>query len=205
MWWGQRGACSRLKVSPTRSGGEAVATAVYVLNRSTSKGAGGKTPYELWIGSTPSVQHLRTFGCVAHVKNTRLHLPKLEDRSKPIIFMGYEAGSMAYRAYDPTMKHVQITCDAVFDEEGQWRWEDDKIDSEFIVEYVRADRPEVVITRHGEWAASPALEVGAASARSTSPAREQVPPGPAVMHASPLADMEMGLDVGHDGEAPLRF
>jgi hypothetical protein len=43
---------------------------VYVLNRSTSKGAGGKTPYELWAGSTPSVQHLCTFGCVAHVKNT---------------------------------------------------------------------------------------------------------------------------------------
>jgi hypothetical protein len=109
----------KAKGLPDTFWGEAVATAVYILNRSTSKGAGGKTPYELWIGSTPSVQHLRTFGCVAHVKNTQPHLPKLEDRSKPIIFMGYEAGSMAYRAYDPATKHVQITRDAVFDEEGQ--------------------------------------------------------------------------------------
>jgi hypothetical protein len=98
--------------------GEAVATAVYVLNRSTSKGAGGRTPYELWTGSTPTVQHLRTFGCVAHVKNTHPHLPKLEDRSRPMIFVGYEAGSMAYRAYDPVTKRVHITRDVVFDEEA---------------------------------------------------------------------------------------
>jgi transposase InsO family protein len=65
--------------------GEAVMSVVYVLNRSSSKGASGRTPYELWTGSTPSVHHLRTFGCVAHVKNTRPHLQKLEDRSKPMI------------------------------------------------------------------------------------------------------------------------
>jgi transposase InsO family protein len=97
---------------------EAVATAVYVLNRSMSKGAGGRTPYELWTRSTPAVQHLRTFGCVAHVKNMRPRLPKLEDRSKPMIFVGYEASSMAYRAYDPATKRVHITRDVVFDEEA---------------------------------------------------------------------------------------
>jgi hypothetical protein len=43
--------------------GEAVMMVVYVLNWLTPKGAGGKIPYELWTGSTPSVQHLRTFGC----------------------------------------------------------------------------------------------------------------------------------------------
>jgi transposase InsO family protein len=38
--------------------GEAVTTAVYLLNLSSSKSIGGKTPYELWAGSTPSVHHL---------------------------------------------------------------------------------------------------------------------------------------------------
>jgi hypothetical protein len=112
----------KAKSLPDTFWGEAVGTAVYVLNRSTSKDAGGRTPYELWIGSTPVVQHLCTFGCVAHVKNTRPNLPKLEDRSRPMIFVGYEAGSMAYRAYDPAMKRVHITCDVVFDEEANWRW-----------------------------------------------------------------------------------
>ena len=60
-------------------GGEAVTTAVYLLNRSSSKSIGGKTPYELWTGSAPGVHHLRTFGCVAHVKNTTPNLKKLDD------------------------------------------------------------------------------------------------------------------------------
>jgi transposase InsO family protein len=42
--------------------GEAVVTIVYVLNRSMSKGAGGKMSYELWTGNMPSVQHLCMFG-----------------------------------------------------------------------------------------------------------------------------------------------
>jgi transposase InsO family protein len=50
--------------------GEAVNTAVYLLNRSSSKRIGGKTPYELWNGGSPAVHHLRTFGCVGHVKNS---------------------------------------------------------------------------------------------------------------------------------------
>jgi hypothetical protein len=88
---------------------EVVATAVYILNQSTSKGIDSKMPYELWTGSTSSVNHLHTFGCVAYVKNVRPHLQKLEDRSKPMIFVGYEAGSMAYQAYDPVTKRVFIT------------------------------------------------------------------------------------------------
>jgi hypothetical protein len=94
--------------------GEVVTTVVYVLNWSTLKGAGGRMPYELWTSSTLSVLHLRTFRCVAHVKDTRPNLCKLEDRSKGMIFVGYEAGSMAYRAYDPTTRRVHITRDVVF-------------------------------------------------------------------------------------------
>jgi len=59
--------------------GEAVTTAVYLLNRSTSKSVGGKTPYELWTGSPPGVHHLRTFGCIAHMKITTPGLKKLDD------------------------------------------------------------------------------------------------------------------------------
>jgi transposase InsO family protein len=94
--------------------GEVVTMAIYVLNCSTLKGAGGRMPYELWTSSTLSVLHLRMFRCVAHVKDTRPHLCKLEDRSKPMIFVGYEAGSMAYRAYDPTTSRVHIIRDVVF-------------------------------------------------------------------------------------------
>lgn len=80
--------------------GEAVTMTVYLLNRSSSKSIGGKTPYKLWTGTTPGVQHLGTFGCIAHVKLTTPNQKKLDDRSKRTIFIGYELGSKAYRLYD---------------------------------------------------------------------------------------------------------
>jgi hypothetical protein len=39
-----------------------------------------------------------------------------------MIFVGFESGSKAYRAYDPIMKHVHVTWDVVFDEQAQWGW-----------------------------------------------------------------------------------
>jgi len=83
----------KAKQLPGEFWGEAVTTAVYLLNRSSSKSIGGKTPYELWTGSTPGVQHLRTFGCIAHMKLTTPNLKKLDDRSRRTIFVGYEAGA----------------------------------------------------------------------------------------------------------------
>jgi hypothetical protein len=102
--------------------GEAVNYAVHLLNMTTSKGTGGKTPYELWIGAKPSVSHLRTFECIAHVKVTKPNLRKLEYRSKAMVFVGYEPGSAAYRCYDPVTKKVLVSRDMVFDEEGTWDW-----------------------------------------------------------------------------------
>jgi hypothetical protein len=94
--------------------GEAVATMMYVLNCSPTKSVDGMTPFKAWFGKKPGVQHLRTFGCVVHVKDTTLNLKKLDDRSRPMIFIGYELGSKAYRAYDPTMKHVHVSRDVIF-------------------------------------------------------------------------------------------
>jgi IS30 family transposase len=53
---------------PSKYWGEAINTAVYLLNRSPTKSLDGKTPYEAWHGKRPRVDHLRTFGCIAHVK-----------------------------------------------------------------------------------------------------------------------------------------
>jgi transposase InsO family protein len=101
--------------------GEAVTVAVYTLNRMTTKGNGSKTPYELWVGCTPAVHHLRTFRCIAHVK-TMGNLKKLDDHSKPVIFIGYEPGSKAYRTYDPATQRVHVSRDVVFEEEAKWDW-----------------------------------------------------------------------------------
>jgi len=102
--------------------GEAVLTAVFILNRSPTKSVDGITPYEAWYGLKPPVHFFRTFGCVAHVKVAGGHLKKLDDRSTPMVFIGYEVGSKAYRFYNPVSKRVHISRDAVFDEGRAWDW-----------------------------------------------------------------------------------
>jgi len=73
-----------------------VTTTVFILNRMPTKALKGKTPFEAWHGRKPNVSFLRTFGCVGLVKNTNPHLGKLEDRSTPLVLLGYEDGSKAY-------------------------------------------------------------------------------------------------------------
>ena len=61
---------------------------------------------------------LRTFGCVGHVRNTKPHLGKLEDRSTPMVLLGYTDGTKAYRLYDPHGDKVLVSRDVVFDEKA---------------------------------------------------------------------------------------
>ena len=46
---------------------EALKTAIYIFNRVPSKSV-PKTPYELWIGREPSLNHFRVWGCLAEAK-----------------------------------------------------------------------------------------------------------------------------------------
>jgi hypothetical protein len=102
--------------------GEAIQTIVYVLNRSPTKSVDGATLFELWFGKKLSVHHLRTFGWIGYVKNTRPHLTKLEDRGTRMVFVGYERGTKAFRMYDPVSKRVHIRKGVVFHESSQWDW-----------------------------------------------------------------------------------
>ena len=112
----------KAKDLPRELWGEAVSTAVYILNRSLTKSLKGQTPHEKWTGRRPSVGHMRIFGCVAHVKDTRKHPSKLEDRSMPMIFIGYGLGSKAYRCLDPVNLKVVISRDIIFEESERWTW-----------------------------------------------------------------------------------
>ena len=78
---------------PAQFWGEAVTTAVYVLNRAPTKSLEGVTPYEAWHGKKPSVEHLRVFGCVGHVTNNGPGVGKLSDRSVKMVFLGYARGN----------------------------------------------------------------------------------------------------------------
>ncbi|WVZ70672.1 LOW QUALITY PROTEIN: hypothetical protein U9M48_019315 [Paspalum notatum var. saurae] len=125
--------------------GEAVATVVYILNRSPTKALNGKTPYEAWHGRKPAVSHLRVFGCLAFVKELG-HIGKLDDRSTPGVFIGYAEGSKAYRILNLGTRRVRTARDVVFDEGRGWAW-DKAVDDgstptydDFTVEYIHFER-----------------------------------------------------------------
>ena len=81
--------------------GEVATTAVFILNQSPTCSVKGMTSCEAWHGAQPPVHFLCTFSYVAHVKVMKPHLKKLDDRSTPMVFIGYEPGAKAYRVYDP--------------------------------------------------------------------------------------------------------
>jgi hypothetical protein len=120
--------------------GEAVLTAMFILNRSPTQSVEGRTPYEVWHGKKSSVDYFHTFGCVAHVKQGNKRLGKLEDRSTMMVFIGYEPGSKTWRFYNPVTTRVHVSRDAVFEEDRAWSWNEDEIgdDEPFRVEYIAA-------------------------------------------------------------------
>jgi hypothetical protein len=82
--------------------GEAVHTAVFLLNRAPTSALDGLTPYQAWYKKKPHVHFLKVFGCVAYIKNLRPHLSKLDDRRQKVVFIGYQDGSKAYHFYNPS-------------------------------------------------------------------------------------------------------
>ena len=111
----------KAKGMPARFWGEAMTTAVFILNHALTKALTGKMPFEAWYGCKASVSFLRTFGCIGHVKKTKLILTKLEDRSTPMVLLGYEEGTKAYQLYDPREGKVVVSRDVVFDKTGTIR------------------------------------------------------------------------------------
>jgi hypothetical protein len=78
-----------------------VVKTIYIFNGYPTHSVNGQTPYEVWHCARPSIHHMRTFGYVAYVKQGNKRLAKLEDRSMPMVFIGYEQGSKAWPFYDP--------------------------------------------------------------------------------------------------------
>ncbi|KAI9191909.1 hypothetical protein LWI28_015342 [Acer negundo] len=91
--------------------GYALQTAIYILNDVPSKSV-PKTPHELWTGRKPSLQHLRIFGCPAHVLKGKTE--KMESRSETCIFVGYPKETKGYYFYSPSDLKVFVSTNAKF-------------------------------------------------------------------------------------------
>ena len=98
----------KAKGMPARFRGEAVTTVVFILNRAPIMSLKGVTPFEAWYGHKPSVSFLRTFGYISHVRKTKPIVIKLEDRSTPMVLLGYEEGTKAYRGKVVVLRNVMF-------------------------------------------------------------------------------------------------
>ena len=95
----------------------AIHTAVHIYNRTPSCILGWKTPHTLWThGHVPDVSYLRIFGCLTYVLIPSDKCTKLEPKSRPLTFVGYEPHSKGYRFWDSFLYTVILSRDAVFDE-----------------------------------------------------------------------------------------
>ena len=93
--------------------GETISTAIYLLNRSTTKALQGMTPEEAFTGNKPCVSHLCVFRCLAHV-----HVPSHKRRtfgakSTPMIFTSYATHSKGFHFWNPNKNDIVLSCDAV--------------------------------------------------------------------------------------------
>jgi hypothetical protein len=94
--------------------GEALNTAVHLINRSPSHALDGDVPEWVWKGKDVSYDHLRVFGCRAFVHIPKDERSKLDSKTKECIFLGYGNGEFGYRLWDPIEKKLVRSRDVVF-------------------------------------------------------------------------------------------
>jgi transposase InsO family protein len=84
-------ACAMLneKNLPNYFWAEAVATAIYIMNRTPTLAVHGMTPEEKFTGKKTDVSHLIMFGCIAYVHVPEEKRSKLDPKAEKCIFIGY--------------------------------------------------------------------------------------------------------------------
>jgi transposase InsO family protein len=88
--------------------------AVHVINRLPTATLNHMSPFEKLYNQLLNYQRLRVFGCLCYPLLRPYGLHKLEYRSKPCIFLGYQY--VGYKCLDPTSSKVYLSRHVVFDE-----------------------------------------------------------------------------------------
>lgn len=104
--------------------GEAVIMANYIQNRLPWKNL-EKTPYEIWFGTKPSIQHFKKFGskCFVFIPDEKRR--KLDSKAIEAIMVGYDLSSKAYRCYVQSTGKVVISRDVRFvSKDSNWKASD---------------------------------------------------------------------------------
>lgn len=111
--------------------GEAIMTAIYLQNRLPTSST-EKTPYELWFGKKPELDHLKIFGSKAYVFIPKEKRKKLDQKAELLTFIGYSEETKGYRFLNKRTNQITISKDAKFVEDPIGHSIDQDSDSEDI-------------------------------------------------------------------------
>lgn len=98
---------------PPKLWAEAANTAVYLRNIIPKKGM-NVTPFELFRGRRPFVEHIVPFGTRVHSLINDRRQGKFDPKTEPGVIVGFTPRANTYRVYLPLKDIVKITCDVVF-------------------------------------------------------------------------------------------
>ena len=93
-----------------------VDTVAYIRNRTTTSIKRYKTPYEVWKGEKPNIEHLKVFGWIAYAHVPDSERQKLDKKAEKLRFVGYCTQSKGYRLLDENISKVFIRRDVIFNE-----------------------------------------------------------------------------------------
>jgi hypothetical protein len=99
---------------------EAIATIVYIMNRTPTVVVHGMTFEEKFTGKKTNVSHLRVFGCIAYVHVPNEKRSKLDPKAEKCIFIRYSLEQKGYRCFNLSTPKLQVSRDVVFDEMVSW-------------------------------------------------------------------------------------
>ncbi|XP_022685039.1 putative disease resistance protein RGA1 isoform X3 [Setaria italica] len=94
----------------------ALGTVTYLLNILPTKTLSFSTPHYTLLGSPPSYEHLRVFGCKCYPNLAATAPHKLSPHSSLCVFLGYSPHHKGYLCLDRHSNRVIISRHVVFDE-----------------------------------------------------------------------------------------
>ena len=77
----------------------------------------GDVPQLVWIGKDVSYQHWKVFGCLSYMHVAKDQRSKVDNKSKPCIFLGYSKDEFDYKLWDILHKKVVRSQGIVFMED----------------------------------------------------------------------------------------
>ena len=91
-------------------------TATYLINRTSSRILGMKSPCELLFGENKFLVPPKLFGSTCFVRDHRPSIGKLDPRAVKCVFMGYSSSQKGYKCWSPSAKRMFVSMDVTFRE-----------------------------------------------------------------------------------------